>query len=107
MPRDDPYGSSTACPCCFLILSYLILVRADERADADEDGAAGATAGGVGGGGAGVRSKQLHAARSGGRSGSKSRRRTFHQLLLLLSLSNAALYSARAGSLHDLAKRPT
>ena len=28
MPRDDPYGSSTACPCCFLILSYLILSSA-------------------------------------------------------------------------------
>jgi len=23
VPRDDPYGSSTACPCCLLILSYL------------------------------------------------------------------------------------
>ena len=43
---------------------------ADGEADgADEDGAVGATAGEVGGGGAGVLSKQLHAARSGGRSG--------------------------------------
>ena len=24
VPRDDPYGASTACPCCFLILSYLM-----------------------------------------------------------------------------------
>ena len=43
--------------------------------DADEDGAAGATAVEVVGGAAGVRSKQLHAARSGGRSGTCPRTR--------------------------------
>ncbi len=46
-----------------------------EADDADEDGAAGATAVEVVGGGAGVRSKQLHAARSGGRSGTCPRTR--------------------------------